>query len=209
MLRELTYVFRLLLGIADALIVVPAFWLAHYLRTRLLATLPLFQKRLGPFQDYAWLAFYLMVVTPLILQFLGAYQPFRKERLPKIMGRLLLGVAISMALGATFVFFKQEWFYSRSLLLLWGAIYFCTIAMERIALVMFLRHIRRRGFNLHNIAIVGTGELAGKVISEIEAHRFWGMRIVGIIEEKSQERMERQKGIEVLGRVDEIEDILR
>ncbi|MBW2040283.1 MAG: sugar transferase, partial [Deltaproteobacteria bacterium] len=206
MLKEYSATFRYLLVIIDIVIILPAFWLGYYLRTGPLSEW--FEKGLGPLQDYAWLVCYLIIFTPLALYLLGAYRPFRTENLLRIIARLFISVILIIGSEAVILFFKQEWMYSRSLLLGWGLIYFALIASERVLLVSFLRSVRRGGFNFRRVAIAGTGKEAQEVVEEINANRFWGLRIEGIITEGEKTEGE-IFGLKILGSLREIESIIK
>ncbi|MBN1254720.1 MAG: sugar transferase [Deltaproteobacteria bacterium] len=200
--------FRYLLFLIDIFLVLPAFYLTYYLRTVLLSDLRWFSKEVAPFSDYVSLILYLIIFTPLILNLTGAYQPFRRESLAKISKRLLFSVIIVMFFSGAIIFFRQEWIYSRSLLLGWGSVYFILIFFQRILVISFLRSIRKGGFNYRRIAIVGTGAEALEVITEIQAHSFWGLKIEGLIT-KTDEKSKEFFGLKVLGNLHNIDQILR
>ena len=46
---------------------------------------------------------------------------------------------------------------------------------------MCLRVLRRRGFNLKSILVVGAGELGERVMETIEHHRELGFRVTGVL----------------------------
>jgi exopolysaccharide biosynthesis polyprenyl glycosylphosphotransferase len=208
MLREYSATFRYLLVLVDGILILPAFFLGYYLRSGPLADLRWFTRTLGPLHDYTWLACYLIIFTPIILYLMGVYQPFRRETLLRVVVKLFFSVALVVLFSGAVVFFRQEWVYSRALLLNWAFIYFVIIASKRILLISFLRGIRRSGFNFRRIGIVGTGAEALDVISEIQANRFWGLKIEGVITEEDESSKD-IFGLKLLGSLRDIVHILR
>jgi exopolysaccharide biosynthesis polyprenyl glycosylphosphotransferase len=67
------------LQIADGLLMVASFWLAHSLRS-IGAGLPLFQAPIGPFSEFQWLLFVILPFGPILLELQGFYvHPVQKS----------------------------------------------------------------------------------------------------------------------------------
>ena len=208
MLKEYSATLRYALAIIDAFLILPAFYLSYYLRTGPLSELRWFPQELGPMGDYVWLIFYLIFFSPIALYLVGAYQPFRREIPFKAIGKLFFGIIMVIIFGGAIVFLRHEWIFSRSLLFLWGFLYFLLIFSQRLCIIFFLRNIRRKGFNYRQIGIVGTGKEALELISEIQSHSFWGIKIEGVITEKGESR-HNKFGLQRLGSLKNIDSILR
>lgn len=208
MLKEYSATIRYALAIIDALLILPAFYMAYYLRNGPLSELQWFAKELNPLGNYVWLSFYLIIFTPIALYLAGAYQPFRREILLKAIGKLFFGIIMVIIFGGAIVFLKQEWIYSRSLLILWGFFYCLLLVTLRLFIISFLRNIRRKGFNYRQIGIVGTGKEALELISEIQSHSFWGIKIEGVITDK-EESSNNTFGLQWLGSLKNIDSILQ
>jgi exopolysaccharide biosynthesis polyprenyl glycosylphosphotransferase len=208
MLKEYSATIRYFLAIIDTLLIPPVFYIAYYLRTGPLSELRWFPKVLSTFGDYGWLIFYLIIFTPIALYLVGAYQPFRREIIFKAIGKLSFGIIMVMIFGGAIVFLRQEWVYSRSLLIIWGLLYCLVLFAQRLVIISFLRSIRRRGFNYRQIGIVGTGHTALELISEIQSHSFWGIKIEGVITEK-EESHNNTLGLQWLGSLKNIDFILQ
>ncbi len=208
MLREYTATFRYLLIIIDFFLIPPAFYLTYYIRIGPLSDMVWFAKGIGPLSEYSWLICYLIIITPIVLYLVGAYRPFRRETFFKVVNTLFFGILIVIIFSGAIIFFRREWVYSRFLLLGWGFIYLIFVLFQRLLVISFLRIIRRSGFNFRRIAIVGAGRSALEVIAEIQAHSFWGMRIVGMIT-TGDITHEEIFGLKVLGGLSDINKILR
>jgi exopolysaccharide biosynthesis polyprenyl glycosylphosphotransferase len=208
MLKEYSATGRYIMAMVDALCILVAFYLSYYLRGGPLSHMPWFTERLSPIQDYLWLVIFLIICTPLLLYWGGAYRPFRRESLLRILISLALSIMLALFFSGAVLFFSQSWAYSRGLLMLWALVYFLIIASGRILFISLLRGIRRKGFNFRRIAIVGENSAAREVIAEIQAHSFWGMRIEGIITTSNVAHKE-IFGLKVLGKLNDIDTILR
>jgi len=208
MLKEYSAAGRYMMAMVDALCILLAFFLSYYLRVGPLSNMPWFTERLSPLQHYLWLVGFLIVCTPLLLYWGGAYRPFRRENLLRILINLAFSVILTLFFSGAVLFFSRSWAYSRSLLILWASIYFLIIASGRILYISLLRVIRSKGFNFRRIAIMGENDVAREVIAEIQAHSFWGMQIEGIITTRDVDRKE-IFGLKVLGTLSDIESILR
>jgi exopolysaccharide biosynthesis polyprenyl glycosylphosphotransferase len=61
------------------------------------------------------------------------------------------------------------------------AIYFILLVGYRSLLVILMHRIKNEGFSSQQILVIGTGKIAEEVYEEIEAHRFWGLKLLGFI----------------------------
>jgi exopolysaccharide biosynthesis polyprenyl glycosylphosphotransferase len=208
MLKEYSAAGRYMMAIVDVLCILVAFFLSYYLRVGPLSNMPWFAEKLSPLQDYMWLVAFLLVCTPLLLYWGGAYRPFRRENILSILINLAFSVILTLFFSGALLFFSQSWAYSRGLLILWALVYFLIIASGRIVFISLVRGIRRKGFNFRRIVIVGENGVAREVITEIQAHSFWGMRIEGIITTRDVAHKE-IFGHKVLGKLNDVETILR
>jgi exopolysaccharide biosynthesis polyprenyl glycosylphosphotransferase len=74
---------------------------------------------------------------------------------------------------------------------------------------MLAHHIRKRGFDYRNLLIVGTGQRALNFVAKINENPHWGLKVVGFIDKESSLVGENRGGIEVLGTIEGIGQILR
>ncbi len=98
--------------------------------------------------------------------------------------------------------------YSRATLLLFVGIAFALISLTRLAFREALNEIRRRGYNLKSILLIGGGKLGLRVMQTIESHRELGFRVVGILSRHAEKVGQQINGVEVLGQVKDLEQVL-
>ena len=70
---------------------------------------------------------------------------------------------------------------SRAWILLFAALAFLLLAIEKLALRLTSRWVRQRGFNYRTMLLVGTGEGAQALARSIVAHSYWGFRLLGFV----------------------------
>jgi exopolysaccharide biosynthesis polyprenyl glycosylphosphotransferase len=141
----------------------------------------------------------------IVLWLHGLYRPrarwtIRSEGLA--VGRATIVMAL-LTLSVLFVFRLPD--VSRLYLLaLFPSQWLLTLA-TRIALRFGFEQLRRRGYNVRYILIVGAGPRAQAFATKLEAHRELGLQIHGFLDDKAQDLPRRWRQ---LGNLDEIETIL-
>lgn len=81
----------------------------------------------------------------------------------------------------TLTYFLRDERYSRATLILWTFLCFGLISLARVTSRALLRGIRRQGFNLRHVLVVGVEALAQQVSQTIRRESALGMRVVGHI----------------------------
>jgi len=98
--------------------------------------------------------------------------------------------------------------YSRLTLFFFVAYAFVLVSGTRLAFRQALNELRRRGYNLKSILLIGTGELGQRVIETIDNHRELGFRITGIVSRHPNNSVTEVQGIPTVGHIGEIDQIL-
>ena len=107
-------------------------------------------------------------------------------------------VGIALILGALYLIKMMH--FSRELLAIF---YFVNILLEtglRNLIRYFLRSMRKKGYNLKHILLVGYSHAAEEYIDRIIANPQWGYKIRGILDDHVEAGTE-YKGVKVLGRI--------
>ncbi len=71
----------------------------------------------------------------------------------------------------------------------------------------FLRHYRKKGYNLKHCLVVGTSSTAIELLNKVNTHPSWGYHIVGCIRTDHQ-KSNAFAGYRVLGTIDTLEQVL-
>ena len=209
MLKGKDYSLRYGLRIFDVLLAVPSFYAAYYLHIEIIT--PLFSflfTGLYPIEIYTWILHYTIPLCLIIFHLSGLYKPFQVEPLKKIPLRIFGSIGILTLVEYTAIYVLLKRFYvSRFFIFLFMGVYLTLLIIMRLLLFILLYRMRGRGFNDHQILVVGTGKTARDVYEEIEAHQFWGIKLLGFIAgAKHTLNVPEQK---VIGELQDLEPILK
>jgi exopolysaccharide biosynthesis polyprenyl glycosylphosphotransferase len=86
---------------------------------------------------------------------------------------------------------------------------FLTLITEKIIILSGLHYLRKKGFNQRRIIIVGTGKRAADFIIRIKSHPEWGIKLLGAIDDEPGRGISAVAGVDVIGTLDIISEILK
>src|SRR5277367_5940767 len=116
------------------------------------------------------------------------------------------GVTATLILVALTYFLRER--YSRATLALFLGYALVLVSATRLTFRGVLAAVRRRGYNLKSILLVGTGSLGERVVDTIEGHRELGFRVVGALSRDSAAPGAKVRGVPVLGTTAELDRVL-
>lgn len=155
-----------------------------------------------------------MIALPItVLVYLGLYYLFSLYTPKRVQGRRLElwnivkanTVGIALFLGVLYLIKMMH--FSREMLFIFYVINICLEAIARNLIRYFLRSMRRKGYNLKHIVLVGYSRTAEEYIDRILENPQWGYKIRGILDDHIEAGTE-YKGIKVLGKIDNLMIIL-
>ena len=155
-----------------------------------------------------------MIALPItVLVYLGLYYLFSLYTHKRVQGRRLElwnivkanTVGIALFLGVLYLIKMMH--FSREMLFIFYVINICLEAIARNLIRYFLRSMRRKGYNLKHIVLVGYSRAAEEYIDRILENPQWGYKIRGILDDHIEAGTE-YKGIKVLGKIDNLMIIL-
>jgi Undecaprenyl-phosphate glucose phosphotransferase len=106
-------------------------------------------------------------------------------------------------------YFLKEPEFSRVVFVYFWGLSSVGLILSRLIFRELLRVVRRRGYNLRHILIVGTEHVGQALRQQIGQHPELGLRIVGFLTRYQHEIGQRLDGIEILGHIDQIQMIVR
>jgi Undecaprenyl-phosphate glucose phosphotransferase len=174
-------VFRSLLLVAD-LALVSASWLAAYwirFHTGLEDLHPALASPLGV-PDVRQYELPLLVVVPLwwvLFRRRGLYEARRTRSLLGEAGAVIQATLVGVLLLVALTFFVRSYFYSRVVIAIFTLLSASSIVALRIAGRLALRSLRKRGYNLRYVLVVGGGVLAEELLRRIDEHPEAGLRV--------------------------------
>ena len=155
-----------------------------------------------------------MIALPItVLVYLGLYYLFSLYTPKRVQGRRLElwnivkanTVGIALFLGVLYLIKMMH--FSREMLFIFYVINICLEAIARNLIRYFLRSMRRKGYNLKHIVLVGYSRAAEEYIDRILENPQWGYKIREILDDHIEAGTE-YKGIKVLGKIDNLMIIL-
>jgi len=203
MLYRYSEVFRTLIVAADGVLFAGAWLAAYWIRFDAGLPVPLGVPEVEP---YAWA---LVVIVPLFLVLFQSQGLYEARRMDSPLGEasaVVRAMAMGVLLMTALTFFARSYSYSRGVFALFAVIAPIAVISLRAAIRHSLRRLRRRGFNLRYVLVVGSGPLAESVISRIGARPDAGLRIIGVVADGAIGGT--VAGMPVIGRYSEIKSVL-
>lgn len=152
----------------------------------------------------------IVLIIPVYLFLYGKFNLYNTYRLKSVWDEFfnifranLFGILIF----TLFLYVVKNINYSRYLLLIFAIACTLLTTIERIFLRYILRRVRKKGYNLKHILLVGYSELAMDFLGLISTNRQWGYNVVGILDDNKKSGY-RFKGKEVIGKIRDIENVL-
>ena len=203
MLHRHSEVFRGLLGVADVALIAAAWGAAYWIRFH--SGMPL-EEGWNPL-EYVWALAGLLPVAFLSFRSRGLYEPRRTGSVVREIGSVLAGLGVT-AIVILAADAALRTFLSRALIAMWFALAATSVIGFRMAGRAALRSLRRRGYNLRYVLIVGTSRVAEETIDSIHGHPEAGLRVIGMLSSDPSRHGRTTQGVRVLGGYGSIKGVL-
>ena len=189
--------------LADIAMLAVAFGLAYW--TRFHAGFP--HESIPPIDD-TWVSLAMvLVIFPLTFRQSNLYTTNRSRTHMGEVFEVFKATVFATLILVGMTYFTRER-YSRMTIAIFVVYAFVAVTLVRLGFRAAFNAVRRRGFNLKSILVVGAGELGQRVIETIESHRELGFRVVGVLTRKPEKVGSEVRGTRVLGVLSELERVL-
>jgi exopolysaccharide biosynthesis polyprenyl glycosylphosphotransferase len=217
MLKQQARLLNAILFGVDLALVALAALLAYWLRsTALPALLPnLFSGHLYPLRAYLPLVPLAVTIWGALLLLSGEYRshrtvPLLDEAWEVVRASITGSVIFTLMI---YVFRLDEALLgndliSRSWIFLFSVLACLLVLAEKVGLRLTSRYFRASGFNFRTVVIVGTGASGQAIADSIRSHRFWGFRILGMVESGSESDGDAPPRWPVLGSIEALPSIV-
>ncbi len=169
--------------LGDNIVIVAAFFGAYYGRSSLLfwneklqLALPFEGYDLFPLREYMVVLLVGIIGYAIVLNLMGAYGSMRLSSVWRLFRVAFVSSAAVFCIVAT-ALFVLKYPISRSFIALFALLAGCGLALERYAVLNFLRFWRRHGRNYRNIVICGVGEQATRLARELASRPELGIHV--------------------------------
>ena len=176
-----------------------------------------FKTSLGPSLRHAIpeIDTYLFALIPVWVVFMfsirlcGLYQPLRGKSLGTEFYKIIKVTILSVLILAATTFFYREESFSRFVAAYFLVLVTTLMVVSHVLVRVVLMEIRKRGFNLRHVLIVGSGVLGQTVAEKINLHSEYGLNIVGFLTSHPEKVGSEINGIRVLGVYSEISKVIQ
>ncbi|MEG2174389.1 MAG: undecaprenyl-phosphate glucose phosphotransferase [Oscillospiraceae bacterium] len=203
MIKENQRIFTTLLKCVDLVIVVIAMLLAYEFRFSLLH---------GVSQSFGLRQYLRMVLIAAPVYFLlyhgfELYDIFHYKSLPLELWKITTVNLFGMAFLFLLSFFMRQIDTSRLVIVLCFLFSTMLAGGIRVAVRIYLRHVRRRGSYVARVVIVGWNDISGEYFDKIMQNSAMGYRVIGFLSDRRVQTGRR--AVECLGRLDQLAELLQ
>jgi exopolysaccharide biosynthesis polyprenyl glycosylphosphotransferase len=162
---------------------------------------------------FLWSNLWLVLITiPAWVSFMsldGVYENFRTKVFIEVIWRVFRTGLLSIVVLGSGVFLLKMTLTSRLYVAIFFIVALVFLGFEKAFWRWYLDRTFRRGYNLMNLLIVGTGKRALEFIEVVKIHSNWGLNIVGLVDDDPKLLGKKIMEYEVIGRIRDIPRILR
>ena len=205
MIKENQKLLNRLQVVLDGIVIIVSYVLAWFIRFKS-----------GLFEQDPWtlpLDVYMRLLLLIVPGYLILYYAFKLYAPKRVLGRRLeasrviqanmLGVMVLILM----LYLVKQFDISRTMLFVFACVDIFNTVLERNVVRYILRRIRKNGYNLKHIILVGYSRAAEQYIDRIMVNPEWGYYVRGILDDTMPHGAE-YRGIKVLGSIDNLTIIL-
>jgi exopolysaccharide biosynthesis polyprenyl glycosylphosphotransferase len=194
-------IFTTILIPLDLIAAILGFVAAYYIRKHLD---PFNIVYIPPLREYLTFLYYFLPAWLLVFSFFSLYNVKANRKFAPILYRIMIAVPTALMLFVTTMFFIQESFFSRLIILYALALIITATILFRLTVFLIRRFLFRFGIGVKRVLVIGTSRTAKEIIKDIERHPGRGLRIIGIVKvDGKMEAMDQIKS-EIVGFINEL-----
>ena len=177
MLKRHNDFFKSLMLINDLLLVSLAWWAAYLIRFH---TVLFVQREDYLFRHYvvAWLI--ILGVWAAVFAWLDLYRPRRISSRVREIADLIKGSSLALLVFLAVLFLIREIVLSRAVVAIFWSTSLVLLSLSHVSVREALRFLRRRGYNLRLVLIIGAPAQARELLGKLVWYRHLGLEVSGI-----------------------------
>jgi Undecaprenyl-phosphate glucose phosphotransferase len=188
----------------DIFMLAVAFGLAY--ATRFIGIIPV-TDGIPPLDETLVSLLMALVIFPVTFHQANLYTTNRsRTHIGELFAVFKASITATLILVALTYFTRER--YSRLTLALFLGYALVLVSVTRLVLRLALAEVRRRGFNLKTILVIGEGPLGRRVVETVRDHRELGFRVVGVLAQDQEKARKKVRGAPVIGGVEDVEKVL-
>src|SRR5436305_464289 len=183
MLRQKANLIARIVYIVDLALTTLAFFTAFFLRNLIFPLLAPehFPTGLYPLSEYLKIYPIVLIIWSVLLFTYHSYHSHRTIPVSREALTILRVVVLGNVILATLAYLLPLRQLSRAWFILFGLFSALFLVIEKVALRILARYVRSKGLNYRTLLIVGTGRRATDLAAMIEAHKYWGYKLLGFV----------------------------
>jgi Undecaprenyl-phosphate glucose phosphotransferase len=187
MLKQKRQLFEYLFIVADLLVVSVAWIVSYWVRFQS-GWVPV-DKGVPDFTQYLSMLIFIWLIWAFVFRRMGLYRPMRGVRRTRELWVLVNANALSILLliSMTYLFREKSSQFSRLVFVHFWILSTVFTVCERSVLRFILREVRRKGYNLRYMLLVGAGQVAADMVSRVRLHQELGIQLVGCLSRDGSE----------------------
>jgi Undecaprenyl-phosphate glucose phosphotransferase len=205
MLYRYSEIFRSILMISDLTLVAASWAFAYWLRFSTGWPAP---QGVPEIEAYGYALAGILPLAFLTFRSRGLYLPQRTGSLIREVGGVISAISVTVVIVFAADAALRTWL-SRSVIGLFAVLAAGSISASRVAGRGLLGHLRRKGYNLRYLVVVGAGELAAATIDSIHGHPEVGLRVLGVLSNDPSMAGQTIQGVRVAGDYSSVKQLLR
>jgi len=117
---------------------------------------------------------------------------------------IVKNVSLQIMFGIVFIFISKENLFTRNFIFYYGFLLLFLISLRMISFQLIVNYLRKKGKNIRNLIIIGTGEIGQSFWKTLGKNNQLGYRFLGFVGERVP-----QSEINCLGSIDELSHIIQ
>jgi len=135
------------------------------------------------FQQYIFPLMFILPLYIFIYSVFNLYTPQRVRKSFEELGSIIKSNVVGLLIFILALYIFKVIDYSRYLIFIFSILCIIFTFAERLAMRLMLRRLRKRGYNLKHILIVGLSEMTYELITKLGVNPQWGYNIIGILDD--------------------------
>lgn len=158
---------------------------------RFSSSIPALQPAIAelPLREYLGLSIALSFLWLACMAVAGLYTLRRRQAIAEV-GRIILASSAAVTVLILTIFFRRELFSSRFIVLAGWLLAILYLTIARMLVRGIVRMLKARGVGLQALVVVGSGEQADRIVTDLYEGRGEGYKLVGRLPDYSPERRE-------------------